>query len=139
MLLLIALALGLAGCGGGGDDEGATEGGATAGGTVGGGATTGGSVGGGATLKIAAESAALAYDTTSLQASAGEVTIEFTNPSGLSHNVTLEGPGVDGEGTDTIRSGDTSVALDLEAGEYTFYCSVDGHRAGGMEGKLVVK
>lgn len=127
-LLLIALMLGLAACGGG-NDEGATGGGATT-------AATGG--GGGSTLQVAAEEAALAYDKTSLEASAGEVTIEFTNPSGLSHNVTLEGPGVEDEGTDTIRSGNTSVTLDLQAGEYTFYCSVDGHRAAGMEGKLVV-
>ena len=48
-----------------------------------------------ATLQIAAEAAALAYDNTSLEAAAGDVTIEFTNPSGLTHDVTLDGPGVE--------------------------------------------
>lgn len=129
LLLLCALPLGLASCGGGGEED-ATGAGAT---------TAGGGTGSGATLQIAAEAGALAYDKTSLEAAAGNVTIEFTNPSGLTHDVTLDGPGVEDEGTDIIRSGSTSVTLDLQAGEYTFYCSVDGHRAAGMEGKLVVK
>jgi hypothetical protein len=45
------------------------------------------------------------------------VTIEFTNPSGLTHDVTLDGPGVEDKGTEIIRSGSTSITLDLQAGE----------------------
>src|SRR5687768_9868579 len=92
-LLLLALTLGVAACGG--DDVAAT--GTQA--TTGGGATTGAGAGGGTTIQLAAEAAALEYDKTSLEAPAGSVTIEFENPSGLPHNVKLEGPGVDGEGT----------------------------------------
>ena len=37
-------------------------------------------------------------------------------------------------------SEDTATAVgELEAGDYTFYCSVDGHRDAGMEGTLTVK
>jgi plastocyanin len=130
VILLSALALGLAACGD--NNEAATTGGA--------GATTSGGGGGGETLKIAADpGGALKFDQTSLEASAGSVTIDFTNDSSLPHNVTLEGPGVEDEGTDTVTGSSTSVTLDLQPGEYTFYCSVDGHRAAGMEGKLVVK
>jgi plastocyanin len=130
VILLSALALGLAACGD--NNEAATTGGA--------GATTSGGGGGGETLKIAADpGGALKFDQTSLEASAGNVTIDFTNDSSLPHNVTLEGPGVEDEGTDTVTGSSTSVTLDLQPGEYTFYCSVDGHRAAGMEGKLVVK
>jgi plastocyanin len=128
VILLSALALGLAACGN--NNEAATTGG--------GAATSGG--GGGETLKIAADpSGALKFDQTSLEASAGNVTIDFTNDSSIAHNVTLDGPGVEDEGTDTVTGSSTSVTLDLQPGEYTFYCSVDGHRAAGMEGKLVVK
>jgi plastocyanin len=130
LIVLSALALGLAACGGGNEAA-----------TTGGGATTAGGGGGGAgeTLQLAADpSGALKFDKTSLEATAGNVTIDFTNDSSLPHDVKLEGPGVDGEGTDTITGSSTSVTLDLQPGEYTFYCSVDGHRAAGMEGKLVV-
>lgn len=131
LIVLSALALGLAACGGGGNEAATTGGGATTAG--------GGGGGGGETLQLAADpSGALKFDKTSLEATAGNVTIDFTNDSSLPHDVKLEGPGVDGEGTDTITGSSTSVTLDLQPGEYTFYCSVDGHRAAGMEGKLVV-
>jgi plastocyanin len=127
LIVLTALVLGLGACGGS-DNEAATTGAATGGG------------GGGQTLQIAADpGGALKFDQTSLEASAGKVTIDFTNESSLPHNVTLDGPGVEDEGTDTVTGSNTSVTLDLQPGEYTFYCSVDGHRAAGMEGKLVVK
>jgi plastocyanin len=130
VILFSALALGVAACGN--NNEAATTGG--------GGATTSAGGGGGETLKIAADpGGALKFDQTSLEASAGSVTIDFTNDSSLQHNVTLDGPGVEDEGTDTVTGSSTSVTLDLQPGEYTFYCSVDGHRAAGMEGKLVVK
>jgi plastocyanin len=132
LIVLSALALGLAACGGGGNEAATTGGGATTAG--------GGGGGGGETLQLAADpSGALKFDKTSLEATAGSVTIDFTNDSSLPHDVKLQGPGVDGEGTDTITGSSTSVTLDLQPGEYTFYCSVDGHRAAGMEGKLVVK
>jgi plastocyanin len=131
LIVLSALALGLVACGGGNEAA-----------TTGGGATTAGGAGGagGETLALAADpGGALKFDKTSLEATAGNVTIDFTNDSSLPHDVKLEGPGVDGEGTDTVTGSSTSATLDLQPGEYTFYCSVDGHRAAGMEGKLVVK
>jgi plastocyanin len=127
-LLLVALTLGLAACGGD-DEESATTPAPTAGETAGG--------GGASTLELATPSG-VEYDKTSLEAAAGEVTIDYTNDSGLQHNVTLEGGSADGEATETITEGNTSLTVDLEAGEYTFYCSVDGHRDAGMEGTLVV-
>jgi plastocyanin len=131
LVLLTALALGLASCGGG-SEEAAT--------TAGGGATTGGGGGGGgSTVEISADpSGALEFEETSVEATAGAVTIDFTNDSSLSHDVKIEGNGVEGEGTDEVTGGSVSATVDLQPGTYTFYCSVDGHRAAGMEGTLVV-
>jgi plastocyanin len=127
---LAALALLLAACGGGNGESATTS--STA--------TTSAGGGGGSTVKIAADpSGALAFEETSVEATAGEVTIDFTNDSSISHDVKIEGNGVSGEGTDEVTGGSTSATIDLQAGTYTFYCSVDGHRAAGMEGQLVVK
>jgi plastocyanin len=129
LVLLAAVALLLAACGGGSNESATTSSTAT---------TSAG--GGGSTVKIAADpSGALKFDTTSLEATAGSVTIDFTNDSSLSHDVKLEGPGVEDEGTDQVTGGSTSATVDLQPGTYTFFCSVDGHRAAGMEGTLVVK
>lgn len=97
--------------------------------------------GGGAstTLDVEADTAALAYDTTKLSAEAGEVTIDFKNPSAIPHNVVIEEDGKELAGFEPITEGEESTSAELKAGTYTFYCSVPGHREAGMEGTLTVK
>jgi len=91
------------------------------------------------TLKLAAEPTALAFDTTSLSAKAGKVTIDFTNPSALEHNVAIEEPGKELAESETIAEGNTSVSVDLKPGTYTFLCTIPGHAEAGMEGSLTVR
>jgi plastocyanin len=135
LLVLAASVLALAACGGGSSSSSTTPAATTAAG-----GSTGGGGGGGSTVKVAADpSGALKFDQTELTATAGTVTIDFTNMSSLPHDVRIEGNGVSDEGTDQITSSSTSATVDLQPGTYTFFCSVDGHRAAGMEGKLVVK
>jgi len=134
LLLLTALALVVAVAACGGDDDDDSEEPAAEATTE----DTGGG-GGGETLMLAADpGGALAFDQTELTAAAGEVTIEFTNESGIPHNVEVEGNGVE-EVSETISEGSTSLTLTLEPGEYEFYCAVPGHREGGMEGTLTVE
>jgi plastocyanin len=118
---LVAVALLAVGCGGDGDENGE--------------ATTQAE---GATLQLAADpNGALSFDTDTLDAAAGPVTIELTNDSSVPHNVEVEGNGVEEE-TKTLTNGTADVTVDLKAGKYEFYCPVDGHKAGGMEGTLTV-
>jgi plastocyanin len=121
-LALAALILALAACGGGDDGEPSGNGG-----------------GDGAALElVAGPGSELKFDQTSLEASAGEVTITMTNDGDLPHNVAIKGNGVDEKGEIVQNGGTSTVTATLEAGEYTFYCSVPGHEAGGMTGTLTV-
>lgn len=95
---------------------------------------------GGATLEISAdEGGQLAYDVDSLEAEAGTVEIVMGNPSSVPHNVAIDGNGVDEKGEVVTEGGTSTATADLEPGEYSFYCSVPGHRQAGMEGTLTVE
>jgi plastocyanin len=82
----------------------------------------------------------LKYDTSTLTANAGKVSIDFTNMSPLEHNVTLESSSHAVVGaTPTFKGESKTLSVTLKPGTYKFYCSVPGHRMAGMEGTLVVK
>lgn len=83
--------------------------------------------------------AQLAYETKEASAEAGPLTIKSPNPSGTPHDIALEGNGVDGKGEVVSDGGVSEFEVDVKPGEYTFFCTVEGHRAAGMEGKLTVK
>jgi plastocyanin len=133
-LLLSAGVLLAAGCG---DDE--EEGGG------GGGAATpeateeasGG--GGGEALTLTADPGGdISWEPAELSAAAGSVTITLVNESDVPHAVEVEGNGVEEE-SETITAGETELTVDLEAGEYRFYCPVGEHAQNGMDGTLTVE
>lgn len=137
LLSVLALAaLGLAACGGDDDDASATEASTTTTTEAGG---AGG--GGGGTISVSADpDGALAFTETSLEAPAGNDTVEFDNPASLSHDVVIEdADGNEVARTDVISQDTTTTTAKLEPGDYTYFCSVDGHRDAGMEGTLTVK
>lgn len=141
LILLVAMALamlGLAACGGSDDDGGGetTAAEATTEATTG-----GGGGGGGSSVAItAAADGSLAYDETEVSAPAGEVTIDFDNPASLPHDVAVEDSGGTELGkTDVVSETTATTTIDLAPGSYTFFCTVPGHREGGMEGTLDVK
>ena len=75
----------------------------------------------------------------SAEAPPGPLTIDSQNEATIPHNIALEGGGVDEIGPEVTGGGTSEIEVDLEPGEYTFYCSVPGHREGGMEGTLTVE
>lgn len=135
-VLVAGVALVAAGCGGD-DDEGAGTGTAA---TTQATATAAAGGSGGALRLTSPESGALEYDQEMLEAPAGSVTIEYTNPSPVPHNVAVkdEGGELDEQG-EVVQNGTSTVTVDLEPGTYTFYCSVPGHEAAGMKGTLTVR
>lgn len=93
------------------------------------------------TLKITANpKGMLMFNTKTLKAKAGKITIDMINPktSGIPHGISVEGHGVDKD-SKIVKPGHTAVlTLTLKKGSYTFYCPVPGHEAGGMKGTLKV-
>jgi plastocyanin len=82
-----------------------------------------------------------------LEAPAGRVELVLVNQDVHQHDVKLQTgtrccyePGAkDAGGTDVITKGTTKAAVELEAGDYVFFCSVPGHADDGMQGRLTVR
>jgi uncharacterized cupredoxin-like copper-binding protein len=133
--VLALAAFGFAACGDDDDDDGGEAAATTTEETT----EAGGGGGGGGTVEVSS-SEGISYDQSSLETSAGAVTFNFTNDAGIEHDFVIEdADGNEVARTDVISSGTASTEADLQPGEYTFYCSVDGHREGGMEGPLTVQ
>jgi uncharacterized cupredoxin-like copper-binding protein len=91
-------------------------------------------------LEIPADpSGGLAYQFGSAEAPAGQLEIESQNDSSVDHDIAVEGNGVSEKGEVVKNGGVSTLSADFQPGEYTFFCSVPGHRQGGMEGKLTIK
>ncbi|WP_158544592.1 plastocyanin/azurin family copper-binding protein [Blastococcus sp. TBT05-19] len=70
----------------------------------------------------------------SQELTAGSYEIEVVNDGGATHDLVVERDGEDVAASDTIGPGESAtVTVDLEPGEYVFYCSIGAHRSMGME------
>ena len=141
LLVLALVAAALVACGDDDSTTTTTTSETSSGAAAEGGEKAGGGGGGGATLAFESDPGGdLAYTSTSETSEAGDVTVDFKNPQGLSHDVAIEDSKGETVGkTDVIGEGETSTEVNLKPGKYTFYCSVPGHREAGMEGTLTVK
>jgi len=89
------------------------------------------------TLQIDADpNGQTAYVTNKATGTAGEITVKMNNKSGVQHDIVIDGKG---KGQIVANGGTSQFKADFQPGTYTFYCSVDGHRQAGMQGKLTVK
>jgi uncharacterized cupredoxin-like copper-binding protein len=69
----------------------------------------------------------------------GTYTFHVSNSGPTSHNLTIDGPGVEDETTGTFAAGGTAdLTVTLKDGTYTFYCSVPGHKQLGMDDSVTV-
>jgi uncharacterized cupredoxin-like copper-binding protein len=64
----------------------------------------------------------------------GKVTFKFTNKGRLKHDFKIAG-----KKTPLVRPGKSaSITVTLKRGTYSYICTVPGHAAAGMKGKLKV-
>ena len=69
----------------------------------------------------------------------GDVTLGLRIDGGFPHNVVFEGVNDEEPLVAGDAQGAFTEAASLVAGEYTYYCSIAGHRAAGMEGQITVR
>jgi mono/diheme cytochrome c family protein len=81
----------------------------------------------------------LAYLTKKASAPAGQLEIDSKNDASIPHDIAIEGNGVNDKGEVVQGGGVSKINANLKAGTYKFFCTVPGHREGGMEGTLTVK
>lgn len=120
LLVALAGALGLAGCGGFSSQPGGVTGSASA-----------------RTITIQTDPAGVArYVQTRALAHAGLVHITLSNPSPIAHSLHLTGHGVDAD-TAIITQASATLTVRLRPGTYTYFCDVPGHVH--MRGTLTVR
>ncbi len=77
------------------------------------------------------------FEPDSFAADAGEVTVSLENVGGVEHDFVVEEAG--DELVVHSDPGETNTGtIELDAGTYTVYCNIPGHRDAGMEGTLEV-
>src|SRR5919108_5461506 len=81
----------------------------------------------GGTLTLAADKTQIAYDKKALSSKPGAVTIDFDNPSQVSHDVAIAQGSKEIAKSDLVAQGKASVTADLAPGSYSFFCTVPGH------------
>lgn len=119
---VVAALLATAGCGG---DDGTSSAPAV-----------GASSGGGDGLTVVAEDIDFGDD--AYAADAGTVPVTYRNGGSIVHTLVIED--VDGFKLEVSSNGDVDEGeVELEAGEYTLFCDVPGHRSAGMEATLQVQ
>jgi plastocyanin len=82
------------------------------------------------------------FDSDVYELTSGEQRVAYRQEGETRHTLlveTADGTAIDGFELEVDGSSSDVGTVDLEAGRYTLYCDVAGHRAAGMEADLVVE
>lgn len=80
----------------------------------------------------------IAWTETSKSTAPGPTEVTIECGEGVNHGLAIEGVRGGEELTACEPGGTGSATIELAAGDYTFFCTVPGHRDAGMEGTLTV-
>jgi plastocyanin len=135
-VIAAAVAVPIAGCGGGDDDNStsADTGEATQ-------ASAPGVAAGGAGQTVDMSAVDFKFNPSDPTVKSGNVTVNLTNDGQAPHSLEIEDVnGQDEEIEGDVSSGESgTLAVNLPPGKYEFYCPVGNHREMGMEGEITVK
>lgn len=81
---------------------------------------------------------AFAYEPDTLDVSAGTIDLGIACEQSLPHNIVIETEAEDVLVAECGGGESATGQVELEPGEYTFFCSITGHREAGMVGTLTV-
>ncbi len=85
---------------------------------------------------VTIEAGDLFFDPESVSLTAGGAEVTLVNIGAVEHDLAVEGQDVH---EIHVNPGETATGtINLSAGTYTFYCTIPGHRAAGMEGTMTV-
>jgi plastocyanin len=93
------------------------------------------------TLKVSSPAdGSLSFEPATLDAKAGNVKLDYDNPSPVPHSIAIGTSLDDVIEESQVGANDTfEVTADLKPGAYVYYCTVPGHAQAGMKGELTVK
>ena len=78
------------------------------------------------------------FDADSYQVAAGDIRVEYVHSGFQNHTLVIEGL-EDQMRLEVENGGRDSGTVTLQPGRYIIYCDVAGHRDGGMEARLLVE
>ena len=88
-----------------------------------------------ATYRLSASKTGLKFNTTTIRAKAGKVTLSMANPSSLPHAVGIKGKG---KGRTVGKGGTSTYTATRRRAPTPSTARSTGHEAGGMKGTLIV-
>ncbi len=84
------------------------------------------------TITASEDDFTISLEEDNLSAGMYEITVE--NEGSSTHDLVVERDGQDVAGTEEIPPGESATLMvELESGDYVFYCSIGAHRSMGME------